>query len=149
MSCRLFDKYEFNPPSKKRRSSSDADVSDVFGSAAAAGQSTPSRSTQGSRMLAGNDPNEDEDEDEGPPMKEFEVNLGHLLECLNVYGNAMPIATPNEGRFPDRNRRKWAGEGGDEEDMGTFGGGAASKDIRTTGLIMTWQGDGYPLTLVL
>lgn len=100
-------------------------------------------------MTSGAPHDDEEEDDEGPPMKEFEVNLNHLLECLNIYGNAMPVAMPNEGRFPDRNRKKWAGEGGDDDEMGSFGGGAASKDVRNTGLIMTWQGDGYPLTLVL
>jgi hypothetical protein len=94
-------------------------------------------------------------------MKQFDVNLNTLLECLNIYGNA---TTPNQSRdgpifttFEQKDaegggggfrKRRWAG-GDDEGDGERVEGKHAAKEVRNTGLIMTWKGDGWPLTLIL
>ncbi|KAF7985018.1 hypothetical protein HWV62_10018 [Athelia sp. TMB] len=86
----------------------------------------------------------------------FEIPLNTLIECLNIFGTAGPLPAASAGTT----KRKWkrAGEGGDDMDrddgnervrgpMDTFFGGG--KDDKRTGMRMSFQGPGYPLTLLI
>ena len=85
--------------------------------------------------------------------KSFDVNLNTLLECLNIYGNATtPIHRdgPTFTTIGDEGgggggwkKRRWAGGDDDEKEDEKV------KEIKNTGLIMEWKGDGWPLVLIL
>ncbi len=85
--------------------------------------------------------------------KSFDVNLNTLLECLNIYGNA---TTPTRrdgltftaigeegGGGGGWKKRRWAG--GDDDE----GEDDKAKEVKNTGLIMEWKGEGWPLVLIL
>ncbi|BEI81564.1 hypothetical protein CcaverHIS002_0207240 [Cutaneotrichosporon cavernicola] len=71
----------------------------------------------------------------------FEISLDAMLQCLNIFGNAG--AGGGALPFVGRKKKRWAGEG--EEDETEWG---ASKG-RSTGMRMTWSGPGYPLSIIL
>lgn len=104
-------------------------------------------------------------DDDADGVQSFDVNLNTLLECLNIYGNATAPGAARAGGFMHASfegeqggaagggwrKKRWAGEedeGHDGEARGG-GGGGRDKELRTTGLIMTWKGEGWPLELVL
>jgi hypothetical protein len=108
------------------------------------------------------DPPGSDDEDYAFEVAEFEVNLKHWIECLNIHGNGgVGSANTNVGTFGadgdsghtgGRGKKRWIV---DDDDPGAGGrgfgstGGAREKDMRNTSLIMTWQGEGEPLTMLL
>lgn len=111
------------------------------------------------------DPPGSDDEDYAYEVAEFEVNLKHWIECLNIHGNASVASTySNNNGFNADGEGGSAGTGGrrgkrqwimDDDDVdggrgfGSTGGGGREKDFRNTSLIMTWQGEGEPLTMLL
>lgn len=161
ISAKLFDKYTFNPPRRPRPGSTQNQLSNnenVFLDGPEVRSSVPSNSRAREVPATHTSGFEDDEEDVVQDLLEFEVNLNNLLECLNIYGNAAPLADKNTGgssvddsRFGGRDKRKWAGEGNpDEEEYGgTMGSANGGKEVRNTGLLMSWQGEGYPLTLTL
>ncbi|KAJ9107837.1 hypothetical protein QFC19_002743 [Naganishia cerealis] len=121
------------------------------------------------------DNDDDDDDDLEPPgsddeeytyeVAEFEVNLKHWIECLNIHGNAIVASSSSHNtRFAadgdgsastsgagGRGKKRWIMD--DDEPIGGRGfgsiGGGRERDVRNTSLIMTWQGEGEPLTLLL
>lgn len=107
------------------------------------------------------DPPGSDDEDYAFEVAEFEVNLKHWIECLNIHGNG-GVGSANAisntfgadgegGNTGGRGKKRWIV---DDDDPGAgrgFGatGGGREKDLRNTSLIMTWQGEGEPLTMLL
>jgi hypothetical protein len=111
-----------------------------------------------------------DDEDYTYEVAEFEVNLKHWIECLNIHGNAAvaPSSLNNQSGFAadgdggantsgaggggGRGKKRWIMDddepGGGSRGFGSTGG-PREKDVRNTSLIMTWQGEGEPLTLLL
>ncbi|GHJ85253.1 hypothetical protein NliqN6_1655 [Naganishia liquefaciens] len=102
-----------------------------------------------------------DDEDYAFEVAEFEVNLKHWIECLNIHGNGGVGsgitnssnfgAEGDSGNTGSRGKKRWIM---DDDDPGASrgfgaGGGAREKDMRNTSLIMTWQGEGEPLTMLL
>jgi hypothetical protein len=102
-----------------------------------------------------------DDEDYAFEVAEFEVNLKHWIECLNIHGNGGVGsgitnssnfgADGDSGNTGSRGKKRWIM---DDDDPGASrgfgaGGGAREKDMRNTSLIMTWQGEGEPLTMLL
>ncbi|KAJ9109289.1 hypothetical protein QFC21_000618 [Naganishia friedmannii] len=132
----------------------------------------------GSDQSSDDDENENDDDDLEPPgsddeeytyeVAEFEVNLKHWIECLNIHGNAAvaPSSSHHQSGFAadrdggantsggggggGRSKKRWIMD--DDEPSGGRGfgttSGAREKDVRNTSLIMTWQGEGEPLTLL-
>lgn len=143
-------------------------------------QNTTGGAEVGSNQDSDDEDNENEDDDLEPPgsddeeytyeVAEFEVNLKHWIECLNIHGNATVasssshnqngfaadgdggVNTSGAGSGNGRGKKRWImdddepGSGG--RSFGSTGGGR-ERDVRNTSLIMTWQGEGEPLTLLL
>lgn len=107
------------------------------------------------------DPPGSDDEDYAFEVAEFEVNLKHWIECLNIHGNGgVGSANTNISNFSvdgesghtgGRGKKRWIVEDDDPGASRGFGGGGGvkEKDMRNTSLIMTWQGEGEPLTMLL
>lgn len=89
----------------------------------------------------------------------FEIPLNTLIECLNIFGTAGPLPAANTAGT-GKVARKWRRAGDRDEDgerddneratrgpMDTFFG--AGKDDKRTGMRMSFQGPGYPLTLLM
>ncbi|KAJ9125626.1 hypothetical protein QFC22_000588 [Naganishia vaughanmartiniae] len=144
----------------------------------------PSRNAMGgaendSDQDSDGDDDDDDDDDLEPPgsddeeytyeVAEFEVNLKHWIECLNIHGNASVASssshnhsgfaadgegganTSNAAGGGGRGKKRWIMD--DDEPSGGRGfgsiGGGREREFRNTSLIMTWQGEGEPLTLLL
>lgn len=107
------------------------------------------------------DPPGSDDEDYAFEVAEFEVNLKHWIECLNIHGNGgVGSANTNASNFGadgesghtgHRGKKRWIVDDDDPSATRGFGAGvgAREKDMRNTSLIMTWQGEGEPLTMLL
>lgn len=189
ISCKLMDKYTYTRKSDverhirrarkeeryrqrqarattKGKGKARRDVEDVFGPTTHGGQDEEQANSDSSDGDADNDfdPPGSDDEDYAYEVAEFEVNLKHWIECLNIHGNAGVAASysTNSGYSADgeggsaggggrRGKKQWIM---DDDDVGGgrgFGstGGGREKDFRNTSLIMTWQGEGEPLTMLL
>lgn len=90
-------------------------------------------------------------EERGPPAAaSFEISLPALLECLNIFGNAAPIAVENA--WVSKRRRMRDNEEGEEHDdvdrqraKRVGGGGEVSK---VTAARFSYAGVGFPLLIL-
>lgn len=151
----------------KGKAKSRRDAEDVFGPTSHDAQHEDQVNSDQSEEDDENDdldPPGSDDEDYAYEVAEFEVNLKHWIECLNIHGNAGVASSysTNSGFGVDgeggssggggrRGKKQWIM---DDDDVGGgrgFGsaGGGREKDVRNTSLIMTWQGEGEPLTMML
>lgn len=97
----------------------------------------------------------DEDEDDETERNDtvFEIQLHTLIECLNIFGTAGPVALPASGMAAKPKR--WRRHGDDEEPDDRNGRGRLEMHFgqggseKRTGLRMTYSGAGYPLTLLM
>jgi hypothetical protein len=94
-----------------------------------------------------------------PPDVALEINLSHLIECLNIFGGAGGGAGGGGGGDGGEGRRKRGDFEGDDddEDGGGFGGrrgrGGGGEGASRTGKVtagrISWLGPGEPLEVLL
>ncbi|KAF5324519.1 hypothetical protein D9611_004300 [Ephemerocybe angulata] len=121
----------------------------------------PRRATNGDAVSDGGstEPESDEDEPDAPTVEAaFQINLNILIDCLNIFGTAGPLPAPSTAA---NNFKRWKrdGEGDDDgvhgEDGRANGGRGridaylAGGDGKRTSMRMSYEGDGYPLTLLI
>ena len=83
----------------------------------------------------------------------FQIHLNILIECLNIFGTAGPMAAPLGAA---NNFKKWKRDG-DEEEADREGGerereGVGRREVvgeKGTSMRMSYAGEGYPLTLLM
>lgn len=103
------------------------------------------------------------------PCVFFELRCDALLECLNVFGTAGSVSATSNAKSNKKKYRGWRklgqGSGSDSDDGG--GGGASARSgqqmgsggsaridqssggQKPTGLRMSYEGEGHPLTLLV
>jgi cell cycle checkpoint protein len=84
-----------------------------------------------------------EEEEEASDNAAFEIPLGTLIECLNIFGTAGPSTSSGKGG------RGWHGDSDHEErrrdGLEAFFGGQGKR----TSMRMSYIGAGYPMTLIM
>ncbi|KAF6764802.1 Rad1/Rec1/Rad17 [Ephemerocybe angulata] len=121
----------------------------------------PRRATNGDAVSdsGSTEPESDEEEPDAPTVEAaFQINLNILIDCLNIFGTAGPLPAPSTAA---NNFKRWKrdGEGDDDgvhgEDGRANGGRGridaylAGGDGKRTSMRMSYEGDGYPLTLLI
>lgn len=91
-------------------------------------------------------------ESDAQPVTVFEVQLDVLLECLNIFGtaggNLLPKSGPSESKA--RGAKAKGGRGGrDMVDLNANRIDNYFTSSKATALRMSYQGEGWPLTLLL
>ncbi|KAG2020730.1 hypothetical protein CC2G_006038 [Coprinopsis cinerea AmutBmut pab1-1] len=99
----------------------------------------------------------DEDEEDNDNNAAFQVHLNILIECLNIFGTAGPVAAPITSSAT--NFKKWRrdeDEGDDNHEGGRRGGGDNRRleaylggPEKRTSMRLSYPGNGYPLTLLI
>lgn len=86
-----------------------------------------------------------------PAAASFEISLPALMECLNIFGNAAPVAVENA--WVSKRRRMRENDDGEErgEDMDRqrakkIGGG--NDNSKVTAARFSYAGVGYPLLIL-
>lgn len=97
------------------------------------------------------------DDDDEVESTTFEIPLDILLECLNIFGTGGGSAVSASSEAAGK--RGGRGRGDDQEDgdarkkaggaLATNWGRGDTTESRMTGMRMTYEGPGYPLTLLL
>lgn len=143
----MFDIYEYYTEAEQRR----------------AFQKQERRRLREDSQDQGNVPSDDEaDEgDDEPQNAAFQVHLNILIECINIFGTAGPMATPFTSNA--NMHKKWR-RGDEETDNEDGGGGRRGGDdlgnrrieaflggaqANRTNLRMIYPGNGYPLSLIV
>lgn len=97
-----------------------------------------------------------------PPDVALEINLSHLIECLNIFGGAGGMGSAGgggEGADGGGRRRRGEFEGDDDDDegggggfggrRGRGGGDGTSRTGKMTAGRISWLGPGEPLEVLL
>ncbi|CCO26338.1 cell cycle checkpoint protein [Rhizoctonia solani AG-1 IB] len=88
--------------------------------------------------------------DSQPPAAVFEVQLDVLLECLNIFGTASGNLLAKGGAGTEQKPRgKAKGKGKEWADLNANRLDNYFTSSKATALRMSYQGEGYPLTLLL
>lgn len=92
----------------------------------------------------------EEGEEDNMECSAFEIPLTTLIDCLNIFGSAGGAMYSNNSKHK---RWKHDEDGGLDEDDGRRRGRTLGSLLtgpeKKTGMRMSYQGPGYPLTLVL
>jgi cell cycle checkpoint protein len=110
-------------------------------------------------------PSDDEldEADDEPQNAAFQVHLNILIECINIFGTAGPMAAPFTSNANTHKRWRRGDEDTDHEDGGGGGGRRGGDDLgnrrieaflgggqaNRTNLRMIYPGNGYPLSLIV
>lgn len=93
-----------------------------------------------------------------PPDVALEINLSHLIECLNIFGGAGSAGAVDGREGKRRSTGGGIGEEFDDEDDGDGGrpsrraGGKAGENVKATRVTagrISWLGEGEPLEVLL
>ncbi|CAE6410494.1 unnamed protein product [Rhizoctonia solani] len=93
-----------------------------------------------------------QDSDSQPPAAVFEVQLDVLLECLNIFGTAGGNLLAKGGAGVEqkpRGKAQGKGKGKEWADLNANRLDNYFTSSKATALRMSYQGEGYPLTLLL
>lgn len=100
-------------------------------------------------------PEEGEDGSGKGSRTDFEIPLNTLLECLNIFGTATAAPTNLSSGSKVKKEKRLNNQGSDEEGaegrrgaLDNFFAAAGGQD-KKTGMRMSYNGAGYPLTLIM
>ncbi|KAH6918975.1 Rad1/Rec1/Rad17 [Coprinopsis sp. MPI-PUGE-AT-0042] len=145
----MFDIYEYYTEAEQRR----------------AFEKQERRRFQENSQSQANAPSDDEpdDADDEPQNAAFQVHLNILIECINIFGTAGPMATPFTSNTNTHKKWRRGDEETDHEGVGGGGGRRGGDDLgnrrieaflgggpaNRTNLRMIYPGNGYPLSLIV